>query len=348
MFGVFGDIFFQNSHDLGIDLGTANTLVYVRGKGVVIREPSIVAQHKKTKKVLAIGTEAKKMLGRTPKNIEAVRPLREGVVCDFDTTAAMLSYFVKKVHKKPGSAFSFARPRVVIGIPTQISEVQRRAVVDAAKFSGAREAILIEEPLAAAIGAGLPVNEPVGSMIVDIGGGTCEIAVISLGGIVVGRSVKVAGDSMDNEITSYLRFRYGLLVGDKTAEDVKVILGSAYPLPLEKEMVVRGRDLEKGLPRSVKISSVVIREALATTVGNIVAAIKDVILDTPPELASDIAERGIMLCGGGSQIAGLPKLISQETKLPVFISDEPLNCVVRGCAILCENPQLANKLAARA
>ncbi|MDO8487097.1 MAG: rod shape-determining protein [Candidatus Curtissbacteria bacterium] len=345
MIPIIDHILGKFSLDLGIDLGTANTLVYVRGKGIVIREPSIVAQNRKTKKVLAIGTEAKRMVGRTPKNIEAVRPLKDGVVCDFDTTLAMMSHFVRKVHEKPGRNISIPRPKIIIGVPTQISEVERRAVLDAAYASGAREVYLIEEPMAAAIGAGLPVSEPVGSMIVDIGGGTCEIAVISLGGIVVGKSLKAAGDAMEREIINYVRSRWGLLIGEKTAEELKMLLGSAIPISIEKEMVVRGRDLEKGLPKSIKVTSVQIREALAPAVSTIVSAIKEIVEDTPPELASDIAERGIILCGGGSLIWGLPKLISQETKMPVALADEPLNCVVSGCAELLENPALLKKVA---
>ncbi len=344
MIPVIDQILGKFSLDLGIDLGTANTLVYVRGKGIVIREPSIVAQNKKTKKVLAIGTEAKRMVGRTPKNIEAVRPLRDGVVCDFDTTLAMMAHFVRKVHEKPGRTISIPRPKIIIGVPTQISEVERRAVLDAAHASGAREVYLIEEPMAAAIGAGLPVEEPVGSMIVDIGGGTCEIAVISLGGIVVGKSLRAAGDAMEREITNYVRSRWGLLIGEKTAEELKMLLGSAIPMQIEKEMVVRGRDLEKGLPRSVKVTSVQIREALSAAVTTIVSAIKEIVEDTPPELASDIAERGIVLCGGGSLIWGLPKLISQETKMPTALADEPLSCVVTGCAKLLEDPKLLKKV----
>lgn len=333
------------SYDLGIDLGTANTLIHVGGKGVVIREPSIVAQHKKTHKILAIGKEAKRMLGRTPRNIEAVRPLRDGVVCDYDTTLAMLSYFVKKVHEKPGRGLTIARPRVVIGIPSQITNVERRAVMDAARASGAREIFLVDEPMAAAVGAGLPVMEPVGSMIVDVGGGTCDIAVLSLGGIVVGKSLKVAGDAMDREIVNYVRSRWGLLIGEKTAEDIKAVLGSAFPMVVEREMVIRGRDLEKGLPRSIKITSTQVREALSAPLTTIVGTIKDILSDTPPELTADIAERGITLCGGGAQLWGLPKLITQETKMPVVLATEPLSCVVKGCAILVSDTKTLRKMA---
>lgn len=332
------------SSDLAVDLGTANTLIYVCGKGIVIREPSIVTVHKKTKRVLAIGREAKKMVGRTPTNIVIVKPLKDGVISDYDTTLAMLSYFVKKIHSRPGKRFSLPRPRVVIGIPSQITEVERRAILDVAAESGARETFLIEEPMAAAIGAGMAIDEPIGSMVVDIGGGTCEIAVVSLAGIVAGRSLKVAGDAMDSDIINYVRSRYGLALGEKTAEDVKILLGSAYQMQVEKQMVVRGRDLEKGLPKSIKLTSTQIREALSPAVNTIVEAIKDTIEDTPPELVSDIAERGIVICGGGSLIFGLPKLISFETKMPVSVADEPLSCVVNGCAILLSNKELLNKV----
>jgi len=325
-------------------LGTVNTFIAVRGKGIVVREPSIVTLHKKTKKLLAIGGEAKKMLGKTPANLLIIRPLKDGVISDYDTTLAMLSHFVKKIHDVPGRKLSIPRPRIVIGIPSQCSEVERRALLDVAIASGAREAYLVEEPMVAAIGAGLPVSEPVGSMIVDIGGGTSEIAVISLSGIVVGRSLKLAGDAMDAEIISYLRSRYGLAIGEKTAEEVKIGLGSVLPMETEKEMVVRGRDLEKGLPKSIRLSSVQIREALAATINTIVGAIKDTVHDAPPELASDIAERGIVLAGGGAQLYGLPKLISAETKMPVSVADEPLSCVVKGCAILLENNELLKKV----
>lgn len=322
------------SLDLAVDLGTANTLVYVGGKGVVIREPSIVASHKKTKRVIAIGADAKKMIGRTPVNILTIRPLKDGVISDYDTTLAMLSYFVKKVHKKPGQKFNIPRPRIIIGVPSQVTEVERRALLDVARESGAREAYLVEEPMAAAIGAGLPVGEAVGSMIVDIGGGTSEVAVISLGGIVVGRSLKLAGDAMEIDIINYVRSRWGLALGEKTAEEIKITLGSAYTMAVEKQMVVRGRDLEKGLPKSIKLTSTQIREALAPTINTIVEAVKATLEDSPPELTADIAERGIVLAGGGAQIVGLAKLISRETKMPVIVADEPLAVVVTGCARL--------------
>lgn len=299
MIPVIDHILGQFSRDLGVDLGTANTLIYVGGKGLVIREPSIVAQHKKSKRVLAIGTDAKKMIGKTPLSIVTVKPLQDGVISDYDTTLAMLSYFVKKVHKKPGRQINLPRPKLVIGVPSQITEVERRAILDVASESGARIAYLVEEPMAAAIGAGIGVDEAVGSMIVDIGGGTSEIAVISLGGVVVGRSLRVAGDEMDRDIISYVRTRYGLALGEKTAEEVKLVMGSAFPMPVEKQITVRGRDLEKGLPKTVRLTSAQIREALSPTINTIVGAIKDTINDAPPELAADVAERGIVVCGGG-------------------------------------------------
>lgn len=344
MIPVLDSILGRFSQDLGIDLGTVNTLISIKGKGIVIREPSIVAQHKKTKKVVAIGVEAKKMLGRTPANIVTIRPMKAGVISDYDTTLVMLSHFVKKIHSTPGSSFSLPRPKVIIGVPSQVTEVERRALMDVVQDSGAREAYLVEEPMAAAIGAGINVVEPVGNMIVDIGGGTSEIAVVSLSGIVVGRSLKIGGDAMDQDIINYLRLRYGLAIGDKTAEEIKLALSSAFVMKQEKEMVVRGRDLEKGLPKSVKVTSVQVREALSTTVNTIVSAICDTIHDAPPELAADISQRGIMLCGGGSLIWGLPKLISQETKMPVTVADEPLSCVARGCTMLLSNEELLAKV----
>lgn len=340
MIGIFDSFLGHFSSDLAVDLGTANTLVYVGGKGLAIREPSIVALHKKTKRVIAIGTNAKKMIGRTPLSITTVRPLRDGVISDYDTTLAMLSYFVKKVHKKPGQKFNLPRPRIVIGVPSQVTEVERRALLDVARESGAREAYLVEEPMAAAIGANLPITEAIGSMIVDIGGGTSEIAVISLGGIVVGKCIKLAGDAMDADIISYVRARYGLALGEKTAEEVKMVLGSAYSLPVEKHMVVRGRDLERGLPKSIKLTSAQVREALAPTLNTIVESIKSTLEDAPPELVGDIAERGIVLCGGGALISGLAKLVSLETKMPVTIAAEPLSAVVAGCARLLEDRNL--------
>lgn len=332
------------SHDIGIDLGTVNTLILVRNKGIVIREPSVVAIHKKTKQVLAIGTEAKRMLGRTPAAIEAVRPLRDGVISDFDTTEAMLRHFIHRVHQGPGSSFKIPRPRVVVGIPAGATEVERRAVQDAALTAGARQAFLIEEPMAAAIGAGLSIEDPEGNIIVDIGGGTTEIAVISLGGMVINRSLRVAGDELDQDIINYMKMRYGLLIGEKTAENIKIEVGSATPLKEEKETVVRGRDLSTGLPKSLKISSTEIREALSGTVNQIISTITEVLEETPPELLSDILERGLFVTGGGSLLRGLDKKIAEETKIPVYIADDPLTTVVRGCGKVLENLDLLAKV----
>jgi rod shape-determining protein MreB len=344
MIPVVDNILGMFSQDLGVDLGTANTLIYVSGKGIVVREPSIVALHKKTRNVIAIGQEARKMIGRTPANLVTVRPMKDGVISDYDTTLAMLSYFVKKIHSTPNRKISIPRPRIILGVPSQVTEVERRALLDVAKASGAREAYLVEEPMAAAIGAGVAANEPIGSMIVDIGGGTSDMAIISLGGIVTGKSLKMAGDTMERDIINYVRFRFGLALGEKTAEEVKILLGSAYPMPVEKQLVVRGRDLERGLPKSVKLTSTQIREALAPTVNTIVEAIRDTIEDAPPELSADISERGIVLCGGGALLYGLPKFISSETKMPVVVANEPLACVVMGCARLLEDKALLEKV----
>lgn len=333
------------SHDIGIDLGTVNTLVLVKGKGIVIREPSVVAIHKKSKQVLAIGTEAKRMLGRTPIAIEAIRPLRDGVISDFDTTEAMLRHFIQKVHATPGSKFpKVPRPRVVIGIPSGVTEVERRAVQDAALVAGARQAYLIEEPMAAAIGAGLPIEEPEGNIIMDIGGGTTEIAVISLGGMVINRSLRIAGDELDADIVNYMKMRYGMLIGEKTAENIKIEIGSAMPLKTERETVVRGRDLATGLPKSIKISSTEIREALTGTVNQIIGTLAEVLEETPPELLSDLLERGVVIAGGGALLRGLDKKIAEETKMPVYIADDPLTTVVRGCGQVLENLDLLSKV----
>lgn len=340
------------SFDIGIDLGTVNTLVLVKGKGLVIREPTVVAIHKKTKQILSIGTEAKRMLGRTPMSIEAVRPLRDGVISDFDTTEAMLRYFIQKVHQTPGSSQwslpKIPRPRIVVGIPSGVTEVERRAVQDACLSAGARQAYLIEEPMAAAIGAKLAVEEPEGVMVVDIGGGTTEIAVISLGGMVINRSLRVAGDEMDEAIVSYLRMRYGLLIGEKSAEEVKIEIGSAHENwnsgKHRLETVVRGRDLATGLPKSLKISDQEVREALTPIVNQIVGAVQEVLEETPPELLSDIVEKGIVLAGGGALIRGLDKRIAEETKIPVWVADDPLTTVVRGCGRVLDDLDLLSKV----
>ena len=331
------------SHDIGIDLGTANTLVYVLGKGIVIREPSVVARHKKTKEILAIGSSAKKMLGRTPAAIEAIRPLKDGVIADFDATAAMLSHYIKKVHESGGIIPKIPRPKIVIGIPSGVTEVERRAVADAAISSGAREAHLIEEPMAAAIGAGLTIDDPSGVFVVDIGGGTTEIAVISLGGVVLGRSVRVAGDEMDEAIISYVRLKYSLLLGQPSAEIVKMSIGSAVP-DKEKFHVVRGRDLETGLPKSVKLSSLEIREALWPILQEIITAIKDTVEEAPPEIVSDIMQKGITMAGGSSLLGGIAKAVSDATKMPVVVADDPLTCVVRGCGRVLEDASLLRRI----
>lgn len=331
------------SHDIGIDLGTANTLVWVRGKGIVIREPSAVARNKKTKEILAIGTSAKKMMGRAPATIETIRPLRDGVIADFDATAAMLSFYIRKVHESGTVMPKIPRPRVVIGIPSGVTEVERRAVADASLDAGAREVHLIEEPMAAAIGVNLPIEGPEGIFIVDIGGGTSEIAVISLGGVVLGRSIRVAGDEMDEAIVSYVRLKYSLLLGQPTAEEVKINIGGIVP-GKERYEVVRGRDLESGLPKSVKLASSEIREALAPVNQEIIAAIADTLEETPPELVSDIMERGIVMVGGGSLLPGIDKMVAEVTKMSVWVAEDPLTSVVRGCGKLLENPGLLRRI----
>jgi len=320
------------SRDIGIDLGTATTLVMVQGQGVVIHEPSVVAIDKDTRKVLAIGAEAKEMVGRTPGNIVAIRPLRDGVISDFDITERMLHYFIHKVH--PRKRLMRPSPRVVIGIPSGVTEVEKRAVHDAALSAGAREAYLVEEPMAAALGAGLPVSDSVGSMVVDVGGGTTEVAVISLGGIVVSRSIRVAGDEMDEEIIQYARQRYNLLIGERMAERTKIAIGSAYPLPEEQIITIRGRNLITGLPDAVEMSSVEVREALSGPVNVIVEAVKAALDETPPELVADLMEQGIVLAGGSSLLQGLPDRLSEETRMHVFRADDPVTCVVRGAGAI--------------
>jgi len=314
------------SRDMGIDLGTANTLVYVRGEGIVLREPSVIARRVDDGQVLAVGEEAKRMIGRTPSDVQAVRPLRDGVIADFETTATMLAYFIRRGLR----GRSLFKPRVVVGIPSGVTEVEKRAVIDATLQAGAREAYLIEEPMAAAIGAGLPVSEPVGSMVVDVGGGTTEVAVIALGGIVTSRSIRIGGDEMDEAIIHHARRAYNLLIGERTAEEIKIAIGSAYPLREEQVVDVRGRDLLTGLPRTVRMTSAEIREALSEPVAAIVEAVKQTLERTPPELAADIVERGIVMVGGGALLRGLDRLLSQETGMPVTLPDDPLSAVVLG------------------
>ncbi|MBE3138489.1 MAG: rod shape-determining protein [Actinobacteria bacterium] len=320
--------FFLNliGRDMGIDLGTANTLVFVKNKGIVLNEPSIVAIDKDNKKILAVGKEAKKMVGRTPGNIVAIRPLKDGVIADFDTTERMLRYFIQKVHKN----MVFARPRIVMCVPSGITAVEKKAVVEATEQAGARAAYIIEEPLAAAIGSDLPIDEPTGSMIVDIGGGTSEVAVISLGGIVAYQSLRIGGDEMDEGIIYYLKKENNLLVGESTAERIKMEIGSAFPLENEEKMEVNGRDLVAGLPKTIIITSQQVRAALEKTLSDIINAIVEVLDDTPPELASDIMKRGIVLSGGGALLKGLAERISRETHCPVYLAPDPLASVALG------------------
>ena len=314
------------SNDMGIDLGTANTLVHVKGRGIVLREPSVVAINKDTNDILAVGNEAKRMLGRTPANIVAIRPMRDGVIANFAVTEKMIRYFITKVHNRK----ALVSPRVVIGVPSGITEVERRAVKEAAEQAKAREVYLIEEPMAAAIGANIPVHEPAGNMIVDIGGGTTEVAVISLGGLVISNSVRIAGDEMDEAIIQYIKKTYNLMIGERTSEDIKIRIGSAFPLKTELEMEIKGRDTITGLPKVIKITSDEIRGALSETVSSIIEVVKLTLEQTPPELSSDIVDRGIILAGGGALLKGIDKLISNETELPVTIADDPLTCVVLG------------------
>lgn len=323
------------SLDIGIDLGTANTLVNVRGKGIVINEPSWVAINKKTREPLAIGAEAKEMVGRTPANVIAIRPLRDGVISDFEITQAMLEYFIGKAHEQ--SIVPVPRPRVVIGIPQGVTEVEKRAVYEAGMSAGAREVYLIEEPMAAALGAGLPISEVRGSMILDIGGGTSEVAIISMGGIVVSRSLRVAGDEMDQDIIQYMRNKYNLLIGERMAEQAKIAIGSAYHLPQEKTMTLRGRNLVTGLPETVEVSSVEIREAISSSVQTIIDTIKDAMDEAPPEIVADLMESGICMTGGGALLSMLDERLSEELRIRAWIADEPLSCVARGAGIILED-----------
>ena len=322
------------SLDIGIDLGTANTLVYVKGKGIVINEPSWVAIERKSRRVLAVGAEAKEMVGRTPASIVAIRPLRDGVISEFDVTEAMLDYFIKKAHSQ--LLLPFPRPRVVVGIPSGVTEVEKRAVYDATVSAGAREVFLIEEPMAAAIGAGMPVTEARGCMVVDIGGGTTEVGVFCLGGIVVSRSLRVAGDEMDEDIMQYTRQKYNLYIGEGMAERVKMGIGSAYPLPEEMTMTVRGRNLVTGLPEAIDVSSIEIREALSGSTSIIVEAVRETLDETPPELIADLMETGICLAGGGAKLRGLADRISEETNMQAWVAQDSMTCVARGAGKVLE------------
>ena len=322
------------SLDIGIDLGTANTLVYVRGKGIVINEPSWVAIEQDSKRILAIGAEAKEMVGRTPASIVAIRPLRDGVISEFEVTEAMLDYFIKKAHSQ--LLLPFPRPRVVVGIPSGVTEVEKRAVYDAAISAGAREVFLIEEPMAAAIGAGLPVTEARGSMIVDIGGGTTEVGVFCLGGFVVTRYIRIAGDEMDEDIMRYARQKYNLYIGERMAERTKINIGSAYPLPEEMTMTICGRNLVTGLPEAVEVSSIEIREALSNSVNIIVDLIRDTLDQTPPELIADLMETGICLAGGSSLLKGMAERVSEETNMRAWVAQDSMTCVARGAGKVLE------------
>ena len=339
----FDSLIGRLSHDLAIDLGTANTLIYVRGEGVVCNEPSVVAVQKDAqggRRVLAVGAEAKRMVGRTPGNIVAIRPLKDGVIADFETTEAMLRYFIHKAHNRR----MFVRPRMVICVPNGITEVERRAVKESAESAGAREVYLIEEPMAAAIGAGLPISEPVGSMIVDIGGGTSEVAVISLSGVVFSRSVRVGGDEMDEAIAQYIKRKYNLLVGERTAELIKISIGSAYPDEEIRTMTIKGRDLVDGVPKTVEISDEEIRDSLLEPVGQIVEAVRVTLERTPPELAGDIVDKGIVLAGGGALLRNLDVLLREETGLPVVVAEDALTAVVLGAGKMLEELSLLRKI----
>ncbi|MDA8229692.1 MAG: rod shape-determining protein [Desulfitobacterium hafniense] len=331
------------SKDLGIDLGTANTLVHMRGKGIVVREPSVVAMDIEKKTPLAVGDKAKEMIGRTPSNIVAIRPLKDGVISDFNVTQKMLKYFISRAI---GTESPFARPRVVICVPSGVTPVEERAVKEAALAAGAKDPIIMEEPMAAAIGAGLPVSEPTGNMIVDIGGGTTEVAVISLGGIVTSRSIRVAGDEMDDAIVAHIKRKYNLMVGYRTAEDIKTEIGSAYMAPKDVTYSVRGRDLLTGLPKTVDVTAEEIQDALQEPVMAIVDAVKSCLERTPPELAADIMDRGIMMAGGGSLLRNLDKLIADETGMPVHLAEDPLSCVALGTGRVLENAEILRKIAA--
>jgi rod shape-determining protein MreB len=341
---VFNYLYGLFSNDLSIDLGTANTLVYVRGKGIVCCEPSVVAVHKgsrNTNRVLAVGKEAKEMLGRTPGNIVAIRPLKDGVISDFEVTEAMLSYFIRKVHNRK----AFVRPRIIVAVPFGITQVEKRAVRESAASAGAREVYLVEEPIAAAIGAGLPITEPSGNMIVDIGGGTTEVAIISLAGIVYSTSIRVAGDKMDEAIIQHLKRKYNLLIGERTAELIKISIGSASPNTDDGSMLVKGRDLVAGIPKTIEISSEEIRKALGDPINSIVEAVRMTLERTPPELSADIIDKGIVLGGGGALLTNIDVLLREETGLPVIVAEDPLSCVALGCGKILEELDLLRAVA---
>ncbi|HEX3047768.1 MAG TPA: rod shape-determining protein [Bacillota bacterium] len=329
---MFKSILGRFAKDMGIDLGTANTLVYVQGRGIVLQEPTVVAIEKETNNIFAVGNEAKQMVGRTPGNIVAVRPMKDGVIADFDVTEKMLRYFINQAGKNVG----MLSPRVIIGVPSGVTEVEKRAVMDAGLQAGAREVFLIEEPMAAAIGAGLAIEEPTGSLIVDIGGGTTEVAVISLGGIVSSRSLRIAGDEMNEAIGQYIKRHYNLMIGERTSEEIKKEIGAAYPGGTEKWMEVKGRDLLTGLPKTITVTGHEVQEALTEPISGIIDAVKMTLERTPPELAADILDKGIVMAGGGSLLKGIDKLLGEETGMPVQIAEDPLTCVARGTGIALE------------
>lgn len=337
--GSFWDLF---SNDVGIDLGTANTLVFVKGRGVVLREPSVVAINNQTKEIQAVGAEAKLMLGRSPGNIVAIRPMKDGVIAHFEVTEKMIAHFIQKVHN---NRKTLVRPRVVIAVPSGITQVEKRAVRDSASSAGAREVYLVEEPMAAAIGMNLPIDEPTGNMIIDIGGGTTEVAIISLSGIVYSKSVRVAGDEMDEAIVNYIKRKYNLLIGERTAEEVKIKIGSAYPLGKRLTMEVKGRDLVAGIPKTLIISDEEVREALAETFSTIVEAVMIALERTPPELAADIVDKGVVVAGGGSMIKGLDILLREATGLPITLAEDPLSAVVLGVGKVVSDDKLLKKVA---
>ncbi len=331
------------TYDIGIDLGTANTLVFLGGEGIVASEPSVVAVDKKTDRVLAVGNEARKMIGRTPSRIVAARPLRGGVISDFDMTQAMIHYFINQAHTHV-QGFKFPRPRVIVGVPSAVTEVERQAVIDASKSAGARQVYIVEEAMAAAIGAGLSIEGPEGNMIVDIGGGTSDIAVLALGDIVVDQTIRVAGDQMDADIINYIKEKYNMLIGDRTAEDVKIAIGSAIAMPEEKKMTVQGRDMLTGLPKAIEFSSVEAREAIMNSLEKILEAVRDAVENTPPELLADLMTNGVYMAGGGALIYGIDKLFSHELKLPVHLAEDPLTAVARGTAAMLDHIELLDRI----
>ncbi len=338
--GLMANMYNYFSSDLAIDLGTANTLVYIRGRGIVLREPSIVVVDDRNGRIQAVGMEAKDMLGKTPANIRAIRPMKDGVIADFETTEKMLQYFIKKTR----TGNQFLKPRIVIGIPSEITQVERRAVRDAALRARANEVFLIEQAMAAAIGADLPITEPGGNMIVDIGGGTTDVAVISLSGIVISKSIRIASNEMDEAIIQYIKKKYNLLVGERTAEQIKIKIGSAFPLDEPLEMEIKGRDLTYGIPKTLNVNDSEIREALEGVVQTLIEVVKNTLEKTPPELAADIVDRGIIICGGGALLKNLDKRLREETSLPIFIADDPLSSVVLGAGKILENLPLLKKI----